>query len=411
LENELMNRRLSVEARRRILTPFGTGARPVVCDRNGWASRFYIPRNAFSFFLAALSAAFFFVRPSATRAADISQDIRTADDATPYKATIDANIQSQVTSILQDDPIQSARARDSLVDEVRGLIPPSASFLDLYCSELQSQFAPLTAPTASIRVRLNAAIVVARVAATAKDANLAQLVIAELNDQNEAVVLWGLKAAHDVIPPALNVQTLKASLISAVIKAAQRLTTGPIISAAYNALSPTDPSTPLASLIDPVQTLLAWRLTQYNNAVPSEPPDDAVAIGFLTQRSAWLTETPPQQRRTVQLAVDLLGAATSSLSMAQQDDKDELTLLLRKMGDAIFAFGITTADPSLRTAAGPLRTVDQRPQSSSPVQAAALAVSGLAAKYPGLRIPKPFSAAASAPAVAPAPAPAINTTP
>ena len=59
--------------------------------------------------------------------------------------------------------------RESLVDEVRGLVP-QPQFLDAYEAQLNSSLANLLLPANSIRVRLNAAIVVADVAAVSQDA-------------------------------------------------------------------------------------------------------------------------------------------------------------------------------------------------------------------------------------------------
>jgi len=333
-----------------------------------------------------------------TRAADLSKDIRTADDTTPYINQISTYVQGQVGIISTDaDPIQSSRARESLLDEVRGLTPPSADFLNRYSKQLSVSLPPLLAPTNSVRVRLNVAIVVAGVAQASQDAQLAQLVIQELNDPNEGVVLWGLKAAHDILPSTLGVVNLKAQLISASSKAAQRLGTGPIISAAYNALAIDTNPTPV-DLIIAMQKLLNWRIKQYNVAVPPEPPADAVATTFLTERGVW-SPNIPQQAATVQALADLIGAAITDLPAATQEDHDELILLLKKSGEAIYVIGLNNADPSLQAAATPLAHIDQRPQPMLPADAARLVVQALAVRFPTLHTPAMF--AAPAPATAP----------
>jgi hypothetical protein len=337
--------------------------------------------------------------PTAARAADLSKDIRTATDETPYAAQIASYVQGQAKIIGDDaDPAETSKARESLVDEVRGLVPPSTQFLDAFESQLNSSLANLLLPTNPVRVRLNAAIIVADVAQVSQDARLAQLVITELKDPSEAVVLWGLKAAHEVIPQALGVPSLKNQLISAVTAAAQRLGTGRIVNAAYYALAVGDkpPAASPADLIAPISSLLDWRIKQYAGAVPPEPPADAVATLFLTEHLVW-TGFPARQAGTAQRIVDLIAAANADLSLAQPEDRDQLILLLKKAGQAIYVIGINNGNVALQQASTQLTLVDQRPPPPF-AAAAAKAVQGLATVFPALRVPQAFATTASSPA-------------
>jgi hypothetical protein len=337
--------------------------------------------------------------PMAIKAADLSRDVRTATDETANRPLIAQYVQSELAIIAQDaDPKKTSTARDSLIDEIRGLVDPSPAFLDAYEAELLTQMPPLLA-NPSVRVRLNAAIVVAEVAAKSQDAQLSNLIITELNDASEAVVLWGLKAAHEVIPPALGVPNLKVQLITAVIKAAQRLASGPVISAAYRALAVGDqPPAQPAELITPVQNLLAWRIQQYATATPPEPPADARGTKFLTERNVWLTQTPRQQRTTVQLIVNLIGAAAADFSSAQPgDDRDELIDLLSEAGKAIYVIGLTTSDSALELASTPLSQITNRTAPAAVAVAVAGAIRGITTKFPGLQIPKGLSSSATPP--------------
>jgi hypothetical protein len=411
LEKQLMNRRLPVGVRRR---PLQTLLSNLFCrsmpsagkDMPSAARLAAWPAACGAFAIACLIAG----TPARSLAADLSKDIRTATDLTPYAASISGYVHDQVALIGKDeDPKQSSTARDSLIDEVRGLVDPSPQFLDAYEAELRTQLTPLldSATTPNVRVRLNAAIVVANIAAKSEDAQLAQLVVKELNDPSEAVVLWGLKAAHDVLPPALSVPNLKVQLIAAIKKAAERLATGPIVAASYNALAISDkPGQSPADLIEPVQSLLAWRIAQYAGAVPPEPPADSRATTFLTQQSVWSIQSQAQQLITAQQLVDLIGAAAVDLGTAQPEDHDELINLLAKAGGGIFAIGYRAGDQALETAATPLSKVDQRPPPAPPLAAATMAINGLVTKYPALHVPKGFTPAPTAPAATPKAAPA-----
>jgi len=350
----------------------------------------------------------------AARAADLSKDIRTASDEGQYTSEISSYVQGQTAIIASDaDPAEASRARESLLDNVRGLVEPSPAFLDAYEAQLNQSLANLLAPTNSIRVRLNAAIVVAEVAAIAQDAQMAQLVVKELSDPSEAVVLWGLKAAREVIPPALAVPSLKAQLIKAVQNAAFRLpSSGPVVSAAYNALAVGNkPNQSPVDLIAPIQRLLDWRIKQYATGIPPEPPADAIATSFLTERGVW-TQAPAQQIGTAQRIVNLIVAATTVLPNAQQEDHDELILLLRKTGEAIYVVGINDADATLQAACTPLTKVDLRPPPLPPLQAAKESIAGLVAKFPSLRVPAGFAPAAAPTApVSSTPATPVTPTP
>jgi hypothetical protein len=200
-----------------------------------------------------------------------------------------------------------------------------------------------------------------------------------------------------VLPSTLGVVSLKAKLISAITAAAQRLGTGAIVSAAYNALAlDIKPGVSPVDMIVPTQNLLNWRIKQYAVAVPPEPPADAIATTFLTERDVW-SPNIPHQAPTVQALADIVAAAITDLPAAQQEDHDELILLLRKTGEAIYVIGINNSDPTLQAAATPLSHIDQRPPPMLPPAAAAMAIQGLAVRFPTLRTPSIFATAASAP--------------
>ena len=185
---------------------------------------------------------------------------------------------------------------------------------------------------------------------------MVQLVVAELSDPNEAVVLWALKASHQVIPPALGVPSLKVQLISAVEKAAQRLVRG---RSSMGRITLWRWKRTPADLIVPMQTLLDWRIKQYAAAVPPEPPADGVAADFLTQRAVWLAQNSAQRLVTVQRIVDLAAGANALLpTTAKQVDHDELLQLLKKIGQVIYVIGYNAGDQALMTASTPLANVD-----------------------------------------------------
>ncbi|MBV8780548.1 MAG: hypothetical protein JO353_04060 [Phycisphaerae bacterium] len=332
-------------------------------------------------------------------AADLSKDVTSAADATPFQGTIHASIESRVRDIVADDPSKAMRARESLVDELRGT--PSASFSDVYCGELANLLMPL-ARNPSPRVRLNAAIITARVAERAADASarLAPLIIAQLKDENMGVVLWAMRAAHFVLPPVVNLQGKTNTIIPAMVAAAEHSNSGAVVGAAYDALTAdTSNATALPIYLDAVQKLLAFRISQYaSGTAPSEPPMDTRATVFLTDRKVWTLQGKTLQPTTVQMIVDLIGAGGPEFGSVQGTDRQELAALLSFAAKALYVIGITNNDQGLITAVAPLSSTQGNTPPATVMTNVAGAITAAITSFPTVHKP---AAPSSAPATAP----------
>ena len=351
-------------------------------------------------------SALFSVGASHASAADLPKETLTASDVTPFAGAIQSYIAAQVKGLVDADPAKGSKSRQGLIDEMAGLNPPSAAFADFYCGELTNQLVPLTS-NSDPRVRLNIAIITARVAERAQDASgrLAPLIVAELKDTNAGVMLWAMRAARNTIAPILNVKGANNSLVPAILAAAKSTNSGAVIGAAYDALAATGPN-PAALPVNIGATiqLLGFRLSQYGSSVPPEPPMDGRGTSFLTQMQIWTAQTPPQQIALVQMILDLVGAANSGYSTAQGVDRDELVTLMSSAGKALYVIGINKQDPLLQAAVTPLAQATSRMSPAALQANVNSAVNGVLNSFPKVHKPMSATTAASTPTATPMPA-------
>src|SRR5205085_2577218 len=132
----------------------------------------------------------------------ISKGCKQLTNTAPCRPQMQSFISAQVAALAGTGASQSA-ARDALIAEASdGAQPASPAYLDTYAELLNPAVGKL-ASNPQMRVRLNAAIVTARVAERADNSRLADAAVAFINDKSEPVALWGLKAARALIPAVL----------------------------------------------------------------------------------------------------------------------------------------------------------------------------------------------------------------
>ena len=122
-------------------------------------------------------------------------------DPTPNRPDIDKAVDKEVAKLSSSKPSDIASGRNLLIAEAgRGGVSPG--FLDQYADSINAKMLSL-AKNKDARVRLNAAIIVARVAAKAANGRLGPVTQVLVNDSSDAVVLWGLQSAKYVVPALL----------------------------------------------------------------------------------------------------------------------------------------------------------------------------------------------------------------
>ena len=272
----------------------------------------------------------------AARGQALPQSVIGAASAGQADGPVKAFVSGLVPRLGGQDLPEVARARDALVNPVLGS-SASGPFLQSYSSELNDALLPLTR-SADARVRLNVAIVAARVAERSGSADLAPLVTALVNDASPGVVLWGIKAAKSVLPTVMSNPLLRSQdkMAPAVLAAAKRLpASAAVAEEAYDALSLRltnggevanlpggvfDQILPVAT--DNIAALLEFRLGLYaGGKAPAGPAADAAAANFLLDSKVWPNSAPAAQERTVGLMEQLARAAAGSLSAPGGDDE------------------------------------------------------------------------------------------
>jgi len=287
----------------------------------------------------------------------IPSSIKTSN--TPPQGPIDAFLKTESTSLASADPQIQKAARDALITECSGHSGPSATpeYGTLYATELGKQLTSHVAAP-SLRLRLNVAIIACSVAAQIykdKDggscAGLAPLVQALLQDKQQAVVLWAIKAAKYVLASQLTDNVDVSPLAKAVVAAVKSHgDSGPIVEEAYSSLTLEGPSfkkledSPqfqhnAIKLIPEIGNLVSWRGDQYKNggSVPSPLADRPVTV-FLPVTAFGAVNSNPD---TLKSTLKAMGETTCSTihSVSNGNSSQELLDMVHGYGGAVFVFG------------------------------------------------------------------------
>jgi hypothetical protein len=313
----------------------------------------------------------------ATFAATLPMEIRTTTNGDSAKPVLQAFLDKQVAQLASSVPSQQSLAREAIAAEVVQPVNPtdpplSPVFLDLYAGILNDGLKPLES-NPDPRVRLNVAIVAAKVAEKASNDKLAPVVTDLLSDQSEGVVLWSIKACKFLLPQILAnaVSAPNNPLLPAFVKSVeQHSKSGPIVHAAYDALRADSTTVAPAAwnqvvpvLVTTAQTLLENRIAQYHAGIPPQPSADAVATTFLTDTTIWPVQSKDQQQRSVQDIADLMSVAAQRWDNANTTQRQDLALVVKQAGGAIWVVGKDSDNSDLQHAEEQLKVTPSAPSS------------------------------------------------
>src|SRR5262245_16658378 len=258
----------------------------------------------------------------------LPDSVRTSTNGAAVRDQVQKFIKDNVAKLTGDDAAAVKEAREALVLAVTQVTPtqpaPSAQFLDVFANVLNET---LLAEVKGKRpqVRLNIAVLVARVAEKANNPQLMPVTIVLLEDENQGVALWAVKATKFLIPPVLSNAVLAKDnkLIPALVAAAKKhINRGPIVQAAYDALkiSKDGPNAVPPSawkLVVPVVAnttldIVDERLKLYTNGIPAWPGVEKDGISHLVSREIYQTQLDPAiqkklHERIVQTISNLIG--------------------------------------------------------------------------------------------------------
>jgi hypothetical protein len=301
---------------------------------------------------------------TSSHADKLPTSVQTATDASGFKGQIDQFINKQLTTLKAGgEGTKDARESLSLAATTTGASP---SFLQVYSSALAADMAAqgvVAAP--DVRVRLNAAIVVFRVALASGNPALANLATTLAQDKSEAVAIWGVKAAQPLLPAILTSAGNPKNLATAVINAAKTQVDSELIPEdAYNALTLFTMSESAKGKVSPAAfkgylqyplDLLAFRVSLYQNSIPKNPRADGMGTGYLAGNYGWRLMTVEQQTQTASLIMTVSNGAANQLDVYQTRG-DLIALIKAADGNAFEAIGRSIGDTAIEKAANALRT-------------------------------------------------------
>jgi hypothetical protein len=320
--------------------------------------------------------------------------------------TIGTWVAGQLQRLGGTDVQQQTQARETLVAGANG----SPAFQDAYAQALDGALAGVIKGK-DFRARLNAAVVAARVAEKVNNPRLQGVALLMIGDQNDGIVLWGIKTAKSVIPAIYNAQGAAANpgLIKAVTQVALAKGSGPIVAEAYEALAPrvqgmTNVQPLVKATFPAIMQLMSTRNKAYVTAVPDEPTAELGALLFVSLSNVWATLSPAEQVQAMQQISDLIGLAGQRWTTSRTI-QDHLSPLISQAGKAVQVIadqpGVKSTE--LRAAGAALARVNPSVSASDVTKFAA-------AVYPILKNIPAFQSLTPPPTVNPVAAP-VTTSP
>lgn len=278
---------------------------------------------------------------------------------TVSRADIQKYIQAHVTALTGDDTDARTQAREALISGVIVKNPPGqqpgASYMDQYADVLNASLKPL-ATNEDWVIRMNAAIVAAKVAEKADNVRLLDVTQALLSDKTEGVQLWALRAGKSVLPAVLRTPGAAKNdkLIPAIVAVARQRKSGAIAGEAYTALSldynkpekfksiPAAVKTEMAAAVAPqILVIMRNRVADYTAGTINDPTADRIAANFLVSTSVWPMLDAKTQSASLQALMDLLNASGQAAAKSGAGGRnDDVLQIFRDTARALSAWAI-----------------------------------------------------------------------
>jgi len=315
---------------------------------------------------------------------DLPDNLKSSASLGPAEIqTVDAFVKAQMQRLIKGDSAAQSGARDTLINQatLRGK-PSEAAFLDAYAAALNQSIQEQISADTPLRVRLNAAIVTARIAEMASNTRLADATLRWLGDKESPVVLWGMKAARYVLPPMLDNEPLaqRVKLPQAIVQAVERTKSGPVLQEAYSALSlgvfnsgtSVVKTNWLNQSLPALFEILGDRVKQYAAGVPSEPQAENLATAMLVHPQVWPKLTAEQRVQAVQAMNDfiVLGASRFAAAANNTPEAESLAAMVSGTAKALWVVGTRMGSSALVELSTRLSKIDARSSGKEAVELA-----------------------------------------
>lgn len=306
--------------------------------------------------------------------APITVDMLTAANVRPHMNTLQQHVQYYTTQLITGDNAAQTAAREALINAALpiGSTDPGPAYLDAYARTLNEALVKVSGD-ASVRARLNAAIVTARVAAAAENYHLAGAAIRFMGDDALPVSLWGLKASEYILPQELRnpLYANDPKVLQAIQKAVEKNPAGPIVDEAYESLRlriidrPGDLQPRMIETVLPIiQQTLETRVQRMVEEPIETPIAEARATFFLTNPRVWPVQTAQQKLRTVQLINNLIHVAAQRIA-GNAEEIPGLVPLIQETGKSLEVVGQNENSQAIQNAA---RTLSQISDNTPPAE-------------------------------------------
>jgi hypothetical protein len=329
--------------------------------------------------------------PAAFAQTALPRAAKEASSMAAYQQQIDAFVEGEVKRLLSDEPEDQKAAREALVGEtmIGPGAPANSTYLATYAASINSNIKP--ALTASdVRQRLNAAIVVARVAEIARNDALLQSTTTLLNDKEAVVVIWGQKAAGWTLSALLarpNSDGVK-QITTAIVAAAKKHTMAPVAQEAYAALMQgrSLQGDKLAAVIPSLLALYDWRAQQYIEAIPDEPLTENDVTTYLAL-NVW-RNSPADQRVNVLQGITnlfmLASARAAAFPEEEREARDPVITVVKNVAKAMSVMEELKNDTNIKAAAENASKISNSTPSETIRENASAVFTLIRSKYPNL---------------------------
>lgn len=229
---------------------------------------------------------------------NIPQNVKAATTLSPADVTIVNSFVAAHFKLLADpSPDVQSKSRETLVFESRAAGGVTPAYLQAYATAVNAEAMTMLAPKEkSVRPRLAAAIVVARVAETTASTALVPSVVALLKDPSPAMQLWGMRGARVLMKAIVAASgATQQQMLPLIVPVVKQNPSGPISDEAYDALIAAD-----AAGHDLLLDLVEHRLSLYQKGTAEDPILEAKPWGQLGGAGVWQKLTPAQQLRTME---------------------------------------------------------------------------------------------------------------
>ncbi len=285
------------------------------------------------------------------------------DGKEKIKSFVAAQFKRILSPDVTTDPQKSMReAREALAQESKaGSQPASPDYQAVYAEAVAAEAKTAFAGTKDPRVKLNIAIVLARVAENAPQSRLEPVVATLLADPDSvAFQVWGIRAARYIIPELVKINSA-SGLITRIVTIVKANPSGPLAEEAYEALKPTTDPKILAALVDPLLALAEVRIAKLQAGYPEDPSCDYKPFYALAQNGVWDKISTVQRVHAMQLMANAMAWGAFRADEQKAPVRDHLGVLINKSAGSLFVMasitGQTTTIAADKTAAGSLASL------------------------------------------------------